>query len=91
MAKVATKLILGRKLRELGLTSEIVPSSFAVKESVFSFAKLPGVDPLLEPRMKSTGECMGIGRCFEEAYWKAELAANNPIPEAGSVLVAETP
>jgi len=91
MAKVATKLMLGRKLRELGLTSEIVPSFFAVKESVFSFAKLPGVDPVLEPRMKSTGECMGIGRCFEEAYWKAELAANNPIPEAGSVLVATDP
>ncbi len=91
MAKAATKLMLGRKLRELGLTSEVIPPFFAVKESVFSFAKLPGVDPVLEPRMKSTGECMGIGRCFEEAYWKAELAANNPIPEAGSVLVATDP
>jgi carbamoyl-phosphate synthase large subunit len=87
MAKVATKLMLGRKLRHLGLMSEIVPPFVAVKESVFSFTKLPGVDPVLEPRMKSTGECMGIGRCFEEAYWKAELAANNPIPGAGSVLV----
>ncbi len=91
MAKVATKLMMGRKLRDLGLTTEIVPSFVAVKESVFSFTKLPGVDPVLEPRMKSTGECMGIGRCFEEAYWKAELAANNPIPVAGSVLVAADP
>ena len=91
MAKVATKLMLGRKLRDLGLTSEVVPPFVAVKESVFSFAKLPGVDPVLEPRMKSTGECMGIGRCFEEAYWKAELAANNPIPEGGRVLVVADP
>jgi carbamoyl-phosphate synthase large subunit len=91
MAKVATKLMLGRKLRDLGLTSETVPPFVAVKESVFSFTKLPGVDPVLEPRMKSTGECMGIGRCFEEAYWKAELAANNPIPEGGRVLVVADP
>ncbi|MEM0375431.1 MAG: carbamoyl-phosphate synthase large subunit, partial [Nitrososphaerota archaeon] len=88
MAKVATKLMLGKKLRELGLTSEVTPRFVAVKESVFSFAKLPGVDPVLEPRMKSTGECMGIGRCFEEAYWKAELGANNPIPAEGRVLMA---
>ncbi len=91
MSKVAVKLMLGKKLRDLGLTAEIAPPFVAVKESVFSFAKLPGVDPVLEPKMKSTGECMGIGRSFEEAYWKAELAANNPIPDCGRILVAADP
>ncbi|MEM4416931.1 MAG: carbamoyl-phosphate synthase large subunit, partial [Nitrososphaerota archaeon] len=88
IAKVATKLMMGRRLRELNLPAEASHPFVAVKESVFSFSKLPAVDPMLEPRMKSTGECMGIGRTFEEAYWKAELAANNPIPLEGCVLLA---
>ncbi|MCS7094210.1 MAG: carbamoyl-phosphate synthase large subunit [Thaumarchaeota archaeon] len=88
LVKVATKVMLGCKLTELGITEETNPPYVAVKESVFSFAKLPGVDPILEPRMKSTGECMGIGATFEEAYWKAQLAANNPIRRGVRVLVA---
>jgi len=88
LAKMATKIMLGFKLKELGLTGEAIPPLIAVKESVFSFTKLPGVDPLLEPRMKSTGEVMGIGKTFEEAYWKAQLAADNPIKKGVKVLVA---
>ncbi|MCS7126928.1 MAG: carbamoyl-phosphate synthase large subunit [Thaumarchaeota archaeon] len=88
LVKIATRVMMGSKLRDLGLPEEVALPYFAVKESVFSFSKLPGVDPILEPRMKSTGEVMGVGSTFEEAYWKAQLAANNPIRRGARVLVA---
>jgi len=87
LAKVATKLMLGHTLRELGLTRERRVSHVAVKASVFPFQRLPGVDAILGPEMKSTGEVMGIDRTLGRAYFKAMLAAGNALPLEGSVYV----
>ncbi|MCK9376143.1 MAG: carbamoyl-phosphate synthase large subunit [Syntrophobacterales bacterium] len=86
LAKLATKVMLGRSLAELGFTREIEPPYFAVKESVFPFRRFPGVDPLLGPEMRSTGEVMGIDADFGLAYAKSQLAAGQIIPETGGVL-----
>ena len=86
LAKLATKVMLGRSLAELGFTQEIEPPYFAVKESVFPFRRFPGVDPLLGPEMRSTGEVMGIDEDFGLAYAKSQLAAGQIIPESGGVL-----
>ncbi len=67
LAKIAARAMAGRKLAEQGVTTEVVPSYFAVKEAVFPFVKFPGVDTILGPEMKSTGEVMGVGRSFGEA------------------------
>jgi len=88
LAKIATKVMAGKSLAELGLTEEIVPKHVAVKESVFPFAKLPGVDIILGPEMRSTGEVMGIGATFPEAFDKAMLAAGTRLPQAGTVFVS---
>jgi carbamoyl-phosphate synthase large subunit len=88
LAKIATKVMAGKSLAELGLTEEIVPKHVAVKESVFPFAKLPGVDIILGPEMRSTGEVMGIGATFPEAFDKAMLAAGTRLPQAGLVFVS---
>jgi carbamoyl-phosphate synthase large subunit len=88
LAKVATKLMAGMTLAELGLDREIVPQHFAVKESVFPFAKFPGVDTLLGPEMRSTGEVMGIGGSFAEAFGKAMLASGFRLPPQGTVFVS---
>ncbi len=88
LAKIATKVMAGKSLQELGLTEEIVPSHVAVKESVFPFAKLPGVDTILGPEMRSTGEVMGIGATFPEAFDKAMLAAGTRLPEQGTVFIS---
>ncbi|MBM4275963.1 MAG: carbamoyl-phosphate synthase large subunit [Deltaproteobacteria bacterium] len=86
LAKLATKVMLGHTLEELGFTKEIEPPYFAVKESVFPFRRFPGVDPVLGPEMRSTGEVMGIDEDFGLAYAKAQLAASQVLPLSGGVL-----
>jgi carbamoyl-phosphate synthase large subunit len=88
LAKLATKVILGKSLDELGLVEEITPKHISVKESVFPFARFPGVDIILGPEMKSTGEVMGIDRSFELAFAKAQLAAGQKLPLSGTVFIS---
>jgi len=86
LAKLATKVMLGHSLAELGFTREIEPPYFAVKESVFPFRRFPGVDPLLGPEMRSTGEVMGLDEDFGLAYAKSQLAAGQIVPLEGGVV-----
>ncbi len=88
LAKVAARCMAGVTLEEQGFTKEIVPSHFSVKEAVFPFNKFPGVDPILGPEMKSTGEVMGIGDTFAEAYYKSQLGASDRIPSEGTVVLS---
>ncbi|WP_027349587.1 carbamoyl-phosphate synthase large subunit [Halotalea alkalilenta] len=83
LAQIAARCMAGKSLEEQGFVEEIVPKFFSVKEAVFPFAKFPGVDPILSPEMKSTGEVMGSGNTFAEAFYKAQLGANEPIPKLG--------
>jgi carbamoyl-phosphate synthase large subunit len=80
LAKVAARCMAGQTLASQGFTSEIVPDFYAVKEAVFPFNKFPGVDPILGPEMKSTGEVMGVGKTFGEAFYKAVLGSNERLP-----------
>jgi carbamoyl-phosphate synthase large subunit len=86
LAKIAAKVMSGRTLPELGITDEVVPKHVSVKESVFPFSKFPGVDTILGPEMRSTGEVMGIAATFEVAFGKAITAAGQPLPTAGTVI-----
>ncbi len=88
LAKIAAKLMVGRRLREFGLGEAAEVNHVAVKEAVFPFAKLPGVDVVLGPEMKSTGEVMGINKDFGMAYYKAELAADMRLPSKGNVFIS---
>jgi len=88
MAKVAAKAMVGISLREQGITKPYVPEYYSVKESVFPFAKFPDADPILGPEMKSTGEVMGTGRSFAEAYAKAQLASGVTLPKNGTALLS---
>ena len=88
LAKYAAKVMAGKKLKELGFTKEIVPPYFAIKESVFPFVKFPGVDIILSPEMKSTGEVMGIDADFGVAFFKSQQAAFSAIPAAGKVFIS---
>jgi carbamoyl-phosphate synthase large subunit len=88
LAKIAARCMAGMSLAEQGFTQTIHPELFHVKEAVFPFSKFPGVDPILGPEMKSTGEVMGIGRTFGEAYGKSQWGANDPIPERGRALLS---
>ncbi|MCK4486801.1 MAG: carbamoyl-phosphate synthase large subunit, partial [Desulfobacterales bacterium] len=88
LAKLATKAMLGQSLKELGLTHEIEPRHLSVKEAVFPFNRFPGVDILLGPEMKSTGEVMGIDKDFGRAFAKSQLAAGQLLPTQGTVLVS---
>ncbi|MGD2127348.1 MAG: carbamoyl-phosphate synthase large subunit, partial [Desulfobacteraceae bacterium] len=88
LAKLATKVIMGKRLRELGLTREVTLSHVSVKESVFPFARFPGVDTLLGPEMKSTGEVMGIDQTFGLAFSKSQLAAGQKLPLSGTVFIS---
>ncbi|MFN4022187.1 MAG: carbamoyl-phosphate synthase large subunit [Hydrogenophilus thermoluteolus] len=90
-AKVAARCMAGKKLAEQGVTEELVPPYFSVKEVVFPFNKFPGVDPILGPEMKSTGEVMGIGRTFAEAFYKSQLAAGVVLPRNGKVFLSVKP
>ncbi|UCB55843.1 MAG: carbamoyl-phosphate synthase large subunit, partial [Thiotrichales bacterium] len=88
LAKVAARCMAGVSLQEQGCTEEVIPRNFAVKESVFPFVKFPGVDPLLGPEMKSTGEVMGVGSSFGIAFAKAQLAAGAALPGKGRVFLS---
>jgi len=87
LAKIAARCMAGRSLADQGITGEIIPPYYSVKEAVFPFAKFPGVDTLLGPEMKSTGEVMGVGRTFGEAFVKSQIAASTKLPAAGRVLI----
>jgi carbamoyl-phosphate synthase large subunit len=88
MAKIAAKLMVGRKLRDFGLRKDFEPKHVSIKESVFPFRKFPGVDIILGPEMKSTGEVMGIDVDFGRAYAKAEAAAGHVLPLKGNIFVS---
>jgi carbamoyl-phosphate synthase large subunit len=88
LAKLAAKIMVGRKLKDLGFIREIVPAHISVKEAVFPFNKFPGVDTLLGPEMKSTGEVMGIDTSFGIAFAKAQLAGGVRLPKRGKVFIS---
>jgi carbamoyl-phosphate synthase large subunit len=88
LAKIAARLMTGRTLRELGIVEELIPKYMAVKEAIFPFIKLPGVDTLLGPEMKSTGEVMGIDRDFGKAFAKAQLGVGVRLPREGTVFIS---
>jgi carbamoyl-phosphate synthase large subunit len=88
LAKLATKIMIGKSLDDLGFTEEIIPKHVAVKESVFPFNKFPGVDTVLSPEMKSTGEVMGIAPTFGAAFAKAQAGASATLPVEGSVFIS---
>jgi carbamoyl-phosphate synthase large subunit len=83
LARIGARCMVGQSLKQQGITQECVPNYYSVKEAVFPFAKFAGVDPLLSPEMKSTGEVMGIGRSFGEAFAKSQLAAGSDLPRSG--------
>jgi carbamoyl-phosphate synthase large subunit len=88
LAKVAARCMTGRKLKEQGVTHEVVPPYYSVKEAVFPFIKFPGVDTILGPEMKSTGEVMGVGRTFAEAFVKSQLGAGTRLPSSGRAFIS---
>ncbi|KHL69442.1 carbamoyl phosphate synthase large subunit [Pseudomonas flexibilis] len=88
LAKVAARVMAGKTLQETGFTEEIIPEYFSVKEAVFPFAKFPGVDTILGPEMKSTGEVMGVGDSFAEAFAKAQLGASEILPTGGCAFIS---
>ena len=88
LAKIAARIMAGKTLAELGVLEEIIPEHISIKESVFPFTKFPGVDSLLGPEMKSTGEVMGIDFEFGKAFAKAQLGANVRLPTSGQVFVS---
>jgi carbamoyl-phosphate synthase large subunit len=88
LAKIAARVMAGKTLAELGVSGDIVPSYYSVKEAVFPFVKFPGVDTLLGPEMKSTGEVMGIGDSFAEAFAKAQMGANVKLPMKGNAFIS---
>jgi len=88
LAKIAARCMVGQSLASQGATKEIVPDYFSVKEAIFPFAKFQGVDPILGPEMRSTGEVMGVGRTFPEAFARAEEAANIKAPKPGKAFIS---
>ena len=88
LAKIAARVMSGKSLKELGFTSEIIPTHFSVKEAVFPFARFPGTDILLGPEMKSTGEVMGVDHSFGLAYAKSQMAAQPSLPKSGTVFLS---
>ncbi|MEM8783757.1 MAG: carbamoyl-phosphate synthase large subunit [Planctomycetota bacterium] len=87
-ANVAAKVMAGKQLRELGVTEEVHPSHTSIKESVFPFSKFPGVDVILGPEMRSTGECMGADADFAVAFAKSQMSANADLPTSGAAFVS---
>jgi carbamoyl-phosphate synthase large subunit len=88
LAKIAARCMVGKTLAAQGIQAEVIPSYFSVKEAVFPFLKFPGVDTILGPEMKSTGEVMGVGETFAEAFVKSQLAAGVKLPSSGKVFVS---
>jgi len=87
LAKVAARCMAGQTLADQGITQEVTPPYFSVKEAVFPFVKFPGVDTILGPEMKSTGEVMGVGKTFGEAFVKAQLGAGTRLPTSGKAFL----
>jgi carbamoyl-phosphate synthase large subunit len=87
LAKIAARCMVGQTLVAQGVTAEVEPPYYSVKEAVFPFIKFPTVDPVLGPEMRSTGEVMGVGRTFGEALFKSQLAAGSRLPATGTVLL----
>lgn len=87
LAKVAARCMAGDTLAQQGITKEVTPPYFSVKEAVFPFVKFPGVDTILGPEMKSTGEVMGVGKTFGEAFVKSQLGAGVALPTQGKVFL----
>jgi len=88
LAKIAARCMAGRSLDDQGVTGEVVPPYYSVKEAVFPFVKFPGVDTILGPEMKSTGEVMGVGRTFAEAFVKSQLGAGVRLPTSGKAFIS---
>ncbi|MBS1210467.1 MAG: carbamoyl phosphate synthase large subunit [Proteobacteria bacterium] len=88
LAKIAARCMAGQSLASQGVTREVVPPYYAVKEAVFPFNKFPGVDTILGPEMKSTGEVMGVGKTFAEAFVKSQLAAGTRLPSSGTAFIS---
>jgi carbamoyl-phosphate synthase large subunit len=88
LADIGAQVMAGKSLADIGFTQEIIPGYFSVKEAVFPFDKFPGVDPILSPEMKSTGEVMGIGQSFAEAFAKAHIGTGQAMPITGKVFVS---
>ena len=88
LAKVAARCMAGTSLTEQNFITEVIPTTYNVKESVFPFVKFPGVDPILGPEMKSTGEVMGVGDSFGEAFYKASVGAGIELPHGGRAFVS---
>jgi len=88
LAKVAARVMAGQTLAQQGVTEEVIPPYYSVKEVVLPFNKFPGVDPILGPEMRSTGEVMGVGRTFAEAFAKAQLGSNSGMKKAGRALLS---
>ena len=88
LAKVAARCMIGTSLKSQGVTREIIPPYYSVKEAVFPFIKFPGVDTILGPEMKSTGEVMGVGATFAEAFLKSQLGASTKLPEGGRAFIS---
>ncbi|HQU87817.1 MAG: carbamoyl-phosphate synthase large subunit [Zoogloeaceae bacterium] len=88
LAKIAARCMAGRSLADQGITGEIVPPYYSVKEAVFPFNKFPGVDTILGPEMKSTGEVMGVGHTFAEAFVKSQIAAGVKLPQGGTAFIS---
>jgi len=88
LAKIAASVMAGRSLAEQGVTHPLTSDFFTVKEPVFPFNKFPGADPILGPEMKSTGEAMGVGESFGEAYYKAQLGGGSQAPRGGKAILS---
>ena len=88
LAKVAARCMAGKSLASQNATKELIPDYYSVKEAVFPFIKFPGIDPQLGPEMKSTGEVMGVGDTFAEAFNKSQLGANIFLPEGGKAFIS---
>ncbi len=88
LAKIAARCMVGKSLAQQGVLHEVIPSYYCVKEAVFPFVKFPGVDPILGPEMKSTGEVMGVGRSFAEAFDKALAGAGVTLPRSGRAFIS---
>jgi len=88
LAKIAARCMAGQTLAQQGVTKEVIPPYYSVKEAVFPFIKFPGVDTILGPEMKSTGEVMGVGETFAEAFVKSQLAASVKLPKDGRVFIS---
>jgi carbamoyl-phosphate synthase large subunit len=88
LAKIAARCMAGKTLAEQGATKEVVPDYYSVKEAIFPFAKFQGVDPILGPEMRSTGEVMGVGRSFNAAFARAQEAAGIKAPPVGKVFLS---